>query len=707
MVTVKSSTGMPSSWKLGAFSRSGLGLAAAMEVLARLRGSKLGLRTHLIIFGLAIVVPVLLYSAFLLHRYTRSERAANEQRALEIARSLSADIDREITAIITTLETLATSDALATKDFSSFNLQVREALRSRRWHVVLLDANRRQLVNTRLPWGAPLPISTATEPDLARFAREDVQYLISDLFVGTVAKRPIFSVSVPVQIGKQVPYALVMSLEPQRLVEILQSESLPKGWLAGGSDSKNISMARTHLAEQFLGRPIPEESARQIAGRQEAVITTTDFEGQRAIQAFHFSKLTKWRVAAWAPISVVEGQLREAWILFFWSGAALLSLSLLLAFGVGRLMAAPIAELRRAGAALGQGKPVAPIASTLGEVDELSLVLSNAAKELHARMGYQSQLAAIVSSSPSAIVSLSPDGIIRTWNPAATNLFGYTRDEAIGKPMQILCGDDAPETFNRLYDNVRSGSTEHADVTRRHKDGRLIDVSINVAPIYDDAGKLVGISSINSDIGERKARERHIEFLMRELSHRSKNLLAVVQAIAGQTARNSPSIDEFQARFSQRVSAMARSQDLLVASNWTGASMTELVRTQLAPFAEEKSSRITMSGPTLDLKPDAVHSLTLALHELATNAAKYGALSVPEGRVAIAWELGGSNNGERRFRMSWRETNGPPVTPPVRNGFGHVVISHMVASSLRGDVTLDYAAGGLAWAIDMPSTSVI
>ena len=678
-----------------------------MNVLARLRGSKLGLRTHLIIFGLAIVVPVLLYSAFLLHRFSQSERASNEQRALQIAQALSADIDREITAIITTLETLATSDALTVKDFKSFHLQAEEALKSRPWKVLVIDSNRRQLVNTRLPWGAPLPVSAATEPDLARVARETGRPYISDLFMGTVAKRWIFSVSVPVRPRKEVEFALVMSLEPERLVEILKSESLPPGWLAAVADRKNINMARTHLAKEFLGRPVPEASLSQYGDRHDGVITTTDFEGQRSLHAFHFSKLTGWRVATWAPLSVVEGQLRQAWTLFFWSGVVLLSLSLLLAFGVGRLMAAPIGKLMRAGAALGQGRPVSPIASTLREADELSLVLSNAAKALNARMGAQAHLAAIVASSPSAIVSLSPDGIIRTWNDAATRLFGYTPTEAIGRPVSIIAPDDTREAFDKLYASVRSGSTVHADVVRRYKDGRLIDVSANIAPMHDDAGRLVGISSINRDIGERKARERHIEFLMRELAHRSKNMLAVVQAIAGQTARSSPNMEEFQTRFAHRIAAMARSQDLLVERNWKSAAMSELVRAQLAPFADEASSRIAIVGPDLDLKPDAVHSLTLALHELATNAAKYGALSVPEGRVAIAWDLGGgSATVGRRFGMSWRESNGPPVTPPARKGFGHVVISQMVAISLRGQVTLDYAQDGLSWAIDVPSDSV-
>jgi two-component sensor histidine kinase len=248
----------------------------------------------------------------------------------------------------------------------------------------------------------------------------------------------------------------------------------------------------------------------------------------------------------------------------------------------------------------------------------------------------------------------------------------------------------------------------HADVVRRHKDGRLIDVSINVAPMYDDAGRVVGISSINRDIAERKARERHIDFLMRELAHRSKNLLAVVQAIAGQTVRYSPSLEEFQPRFSQRISALARTQDVLVGSNWQGAGIGELVEAQLAPFTEKASTRIEVSGAELELKPSAVHSLTLALHELATNAAKYGALSAPGGRVAIAWKLEGApEGGEHRFHMSWRERDGPPVAPPARKGFGHVVISEMVASALRGEVKLDYAPGGLVWSIDVPAANML
>jgi PAS domain S-box-containing protein len=699
---------MAPSWNSRAFvSQRGLGPQAVMEWLAGLRGSKLGLRSHLVIFGLAIVVPVLLYIGFLLHRYTHQERIANEQRALEIARGLSADIDREITAFVTTLETLATDNALAVGDFESFYLRAKQALAPRKWNVVLIDMSNQQLVNTRVAWGTPLPVSTLTDPDLPKLARQTGEPYVTDLFMGTVAQRLIFSVSVPVRVGQEVRYALVMSLEPERLVAVLGGEGLPAGWVATLSDRRDRIMAHSRLTNELLGKSVPADTLRQYAGSREGVITTTEFDSEPGLHAFHVSKLTHWRVAASAPLPLVEGSLWQAWSWFLWSGAALLSLSVLMAVGVGRLMAAPIAKLSRAGEALGQAKPVAPIASTLREVDELSLVLANAARELDARMGAQAHLAAIVSSSPSAIVSLSPEGLIRTWNAAATKLFGYTAAEAIGQPAQILSPPDARAEFNSLYAQVRSGDTVHADVVRQHKDGRLIDVSINVAPMYDDAGKLVGISSINRDISERKARERHIEFLMRELSHRSKNLLAVVQAIAGQTARYSSSLEDFQARFSDRVHAMSRSQDLLTARNWEGVAVADLVRAQLAPFTEEASSRIEMMGPDLLLKPDVVHSISLALYELATNAAKYGALSLPEGRIVIRWDVSASAGEGKRFQMSWRETGGPPVRPPERKGFGHIVIAEMAAASLRGAVKLDFDAAGVSWTLDAPATHVV
>jgi hypothetical protein len=235
---------MAAGWNLKKLAlRRGLGLETAMERLAALRGSKLGVRTHLIVFGLAIVVPVLLYIGFVLHRYTQQERVANEQRALEIARAISADIDREITSIITTLQTLATANELAICDYESFHARATQALQPRKWNVVLIDMNNQQVLNTRVPWGTPLPISSLSNPNLPMLAKETGEPYVTDLFLGTLSQRLIFSVSVPVHLWQEIRFALVMSLEPDQLVEILNSEGLPAGWSAALADRKDRIMA--------------------------------------------------------------------------------------------------------------------------------------------------------------------------------------------------------------------------------------------------------------------------------------------------------------------------------------------------------------------------------------------------------------------------------------------------------------------------------
>ena len=161
-----------------------------------------------------------------------------------------------------------------------------------------------------------------------------------------------------------------------------------------------------------------------------------------------------------------------------------------------------------------------------------------------------------------------------------------------------------------------------------------------------------------TDITERKAAEEHIQLLMREISHRSKNLLAVVQAIAGQTVRTSDSTKDFELRFGRRLQGLAASHDLLVNEGWRGAPLAELVRQQLAPFVETGSSRIELDGPDISLTAEAAQAIGLALHELATNAIKYGALSVPHGKVTVSWAFAANPGEPRHLQMSWIERAG-------------------------------------------------
>jgi two-component sensor histidine kinase len=193
---------------------------------------------------------------------------------------------------------------------------------------------------------------------------------------------------------------------------------------------------------------------------------------------------------------------------------------------------------------------------------------------------------------------------------------------------------------------------------------------------------------------------------MRELSHRSKNLLAVVMAMAKQTARISPSIDRFLEQFSGRVEGLAKSHDLLVNEDWTGALLADLVNQQLQTFVGGDGRRIEARGPSIFVNPDAAQTIGLALHELGTNASKYGALSRSSGKVLIDWKIE-ALNGVPRFHMTWREHGGPSVRAPEQSGFGRTLIERVTAEKLNGTAELAFPPDGVTWTLDAPVDQVL
>jgi PAS domain S-box-containing protein len=203
---------------------------------------------------------------------------------------------------------------------------------------------------------------------------------------------------------------------------------------------------------------------------------------------------------------------------------------------------------------------------------------------------------------------------------------------------------------------------------------------------------------VAEDLTERKAQEEQVQLLMRESNHRAKNMLSLVQAIARQTAAREP--EDFVARFSERIRALAANQDLLVRNEWQGVDAEDLVLAQLAHFADLVGSRIAMRGPKLRLNAAAAQAIGLALHELATNAGKYGALSTDRGRVDVCW-----GTDRDTFTISWTERDGPTVSPPERRGFGSTVIASMAKATIGGEVQLDYAPSGVVWRLTCPAAN--
>jgi PAS domain S-box-containing protein len=215
-----------------------------------------------------------------------------------------------------------------------------------------------------------------------------------------------------------------------------------------------------------------------------------------------------------------------------------------------------------------------------------------------------------------------------------------------------------------------------------------------------EARRAVVMAGTAADITERKRGEERQVLLMRELNHRTKNLLSVVQSIANQTAATNPS--DFAERFSQRIQALSANQDLLVRSEWRGVEVEDLVRAQLAHFADLIGERIMIEGPHLSVTPSAAQSIGMALHELATNAGKYGSLSDDHGSVTIDWRL-----DDGQFSIGWIEHDGPRVKPPKRRGFGSTIISAVAKASVGGEVELDYASTGVMWRLKCSATKAL
>jgi two-component system CheB/CheR fusion protein len=263
------------------------------------------------------------------------------------------------------------------------------------------------------------------------------------------------------------------------------------------------------------------------------------------------------------------------------------------------------------------------------------------------------------------------DGIVE-WNRGSEELYGYSRAEALGKRKDLLLGTIVPgSSFAALREQLLANGTWSGELMHHTKDGRELTVESRI--VLDRVGDRRRALESTHDVTERRTFEQRQELLLRELTHRVKNTLAVVQAIAHQTQRHSRSPQDFILRFDGRLQALSRAHGLLVGSNWTGADMEAIARSQLEAYTSENPDRLRIEGGRVTLPADLATPFGLVLHELATNASKYGALSRPGGSVALRWSKA-TNNGKPALTVVWSEEGGPPVQPPSTNGFGGVLI---------------------------------
>ncbi|WEX89966.1 PAS domain S-box protein [Sinorhizobium garamanticum] len=311
-------------------------------------------------------------------------------------------------------------------------------------------------------------------------------------------------------------------------------------------------------------------------------------------------------------------------------------------------------------------------------------------------------LAAIVEASDDAIVAKNLDGIIMSWNQGAERLFGYAPEEVIGKPITIIIPVDRHHEETTILGRLRRGERiDHYETIRRRKDGSFVEVSLTVSPVRNSKGEIIGASKIARDITERRRAEEQQHLLLREMSHRVKNLFALCGGIVTLSGRKATTPEELISAVRERFGALAQAHELTLPKSSETPSRTEqsttlqtLIQTIASPFNGHKDQdrpRITVSGTDTPIAGGAVTSLALLFHEFATNAAKYGALSTPEGYVDIQ-----CFEGKEQFILTWRERGGPPVENRAgEEGFGSLLSRATVKGQLGGEISREWKPEGL------------
>jgi len=327
---------------------------------------------------------------------------------------------------------------------------------------------------------------------------------------------------------------------------------------------------------------------------------------------------------------------------------------------------------------------------------------------LHA-LEQEQRLAATYEHAAIGISEIAPDGRFLRVNEAICAITGYSRSELLASKLFRYTHPDDADPDREGFRKQVSGELEFYSVEKRfiRKDGRVIWLSVRSSPVRASDVRLRYVVRVVQDITERKAAEQRQKLLMDELNHRVKNTLATVQSLASQTARGTHTPAAFRERFEGRLIALSKAHDQLTVHHWESADLRALLSGSLAPYAGAGPERVVLRGEDVVLRPRAVLTLAMAVHELTTNAAKYGALSAPGGRIEIQWQPVRADNSRPVLRIDWLERGGPPVADPGQRGFGSKLIEGSIAAELGGTARLTFEPEGLHCQIAIPLENAV
>ena len=529
---------------------------------ARTRKASYPAVLHLIAYGFAIALPLVLMMGALLWQTASYERDQSRQQILRTLAALRDSLDRDLDRHLTILQTLAISSALQKQDWPVFYDEAKAALHGRSYVVLVDAASGRQRVNTYVPHGQEPPFTG--DPETLRRMAETKKPVFSNLFTSLVVKKPVLNISIPVLSNGDVRYVLSLGLLPDELASLLEDQMLDPNWVSSIWDGNNVIVARSSEHNAHVGQAVPAHLLTPLGPPR--VTETTDLDGVAVFFATSRSEVAGWSIGVNVPVKLLVRQSHITWWL---AGASLLAIVLAVGLGIlfARQLTRPLATASKAALALGHGDAISVTQSRLTEANTFNEALKSAQNEL---------------------------------------------------------------------------------VQRRNTE----------------------------------------QMMIRELQHRTNNLLSVVQAVAHSSLSGSRSLEEAKASFEARLQALARIHRELTTTNWSGVGLDNIVRLTLQPY----EARIKIDGTTVELNAKDAQNMSLAVHELATNAVKYGALSNLHGTVHVSW-----TTEKEVLTFKWQEAGGPPVIPPSRRGFGTALLRATFSS-----IKVDYLPTGLICEINLP-----
>ncbi len=657
---------------------------------------------------LVIVLPLVIFALIMVGWIAHDEREAERKQLIGDAYAFADTVGREINAYFLLSAALSHSQMLQRGDLAGFAAQARDTLAGTPG-VTLIVSNADGNPVLSIP---PQPADSAllhNREALVRRAFETGSPFLSNVNADPALPEASASIETPVFANGKPAYEIAMLLSLNKFRDLMQRQNFPADWLSGIVDRNGAFVARNPVES---GRPGTLASAefRDATRRLPAsTVTHIAIDGRKVVSAYAPVE-GGWTVGLAADARGLGIGPGPFLLTSFLASLAILG-SLFLSFLTARALTRRVRDLEAKTKNVLTGAPIATTPTGVREFDSLSDALSKTSELLALRTEQQREteqelrsreehFRLLADSLPQLVWTAGPDGRVEYTN-ALRERYGATAGHADWDG--VIHPDDRRATA-QAWLRAREAAVPYEMEHRLFVAGKGYAWHLSRAsPLIDAQGQVVRWYGTTTDIDDQKHREANIRDLMAEVNHRSRNLLAVAQAIARSGVANAKTVEEFQERFSERLLGLAASQDLLTDRNWRGVPLEFLVRAQTARCQQKN---LVSGGPEILLNPNATQTLGLALRELCDNALRHGALSGDGGEVSLHWRIDDSG-AEPMLEMTWRERGRPCVKPASTQGFGKVVIERLTAAGLNASSILSFEPEGVVWRLVAPLKDVV